>query len=288
MHTTTRRKSTFASGIARWATTHLTGIAVACALIAVSQSVAAQVLVFDRGLPTANLNNTAGANQSNVIWADDETPPVTPYLPGDDFILPGTGPYVVNKIRVWSTDSLGLSLRGGVAGGAIGLISTTFTATSVTYTNSQSYQTASGAFLPLYQIDFTVNIPLNGGVPYQFFLGGPAVADGGNQFRGARLHASNAALSGSTQTGSNGTFLFLANDGTAKTWNSLDGTGTLCTPACPGWNKVSDGNVQVFAAPTQVIAAVTPVPTMTGAGLAGLGLLLAGAGAFVTRRRRSA
>ena len=289
MHTTTRRKATFASGIARWATTHLTGIALAGALIAVSQSVAAQVLVFDRGLPTANLNNAAGANRSNVFWADQETPPVTPFLPGDDFTLAGSGPYAVNKIRVWSKGNTGLTLRGGVAGGPIGLISSTFTATSVTYANSQTYETQATGFIPLYQIDFTVNIPLNGGVTYQFFLGGPAVSAGGNDFQGASLHASNAALSGSPQTGSNGIFLFLDNAGTPTTWNSQTGTGTYCTPTpCPGFSSPTDGNVQVFAAPPQVIAAVTPVPTTTGAGLAGLGLLLAGAGAFVTRRRRSA
>ncbi len=288
MHTSTGKKRILAGGIKRWVKTHVTGIALAGVLVAVSQTVAAQVLVFDRGLPTANLNNAAGANQSNVLWADIETAPTTPYLPGDDFTLAGSGPYVVNKIRVWSTENTGLSLQGGIAGGTIGLLSTTFTATAATYTNSQSYQNSVGAFLPLYQIDFTVNIPLNGGVTYQFFLGGPAVTAGGNDFRGVRLHASNAALSGSTQTGSNGTFLFLANNGTAQTWNSLDGTGTYCAPGtCPGWNKVSDGNVQVFAALPQVASAITQVPTMTGVGLAGMALLLAGAGVFVTRRRRN-
>ena len=189
---------------------------------------------------------------------------------------------------MWSTDNAGLSLLGGVAGGSIGLLSTTFTATPVTYANSQSYQTGSGAFLTLYQIDFTVNIPLNGGVSYQFFLGGPAVSAGGNDFRGARLHASNAALSGSTQAGSNGIFLFLANNGTAQTWDSQTGAGTYCAPTlCSGWNKVSDGNVQVFAAPAQVVLATQLVPTLSGAGLAGLALLIVGAG-FLTVRRRSA
>ncbi len=288
MHTITGKTRTLAGEIKRWTTAHLTGIALAGVLVAVSQSVAAQMLVFDRGLPTANLNNAAGANQSNVLWADVETPPITPYLPGDDFTLSGSSPYVVNKIRVWSTDSVGLSLRGGVAGGPIGLISTTFAATPVTYANSQSYQTGAGAFLTLYQIDFTVNIPLNGGVSYQFFLDGPAVSAGGNDFRGARLHASNAALGGSTQAGSNGIFLFLANDGTAQTWNSQTGAGTYCAAApCPGWDKVSDGNVQVFAAPSQVVVA-TQVPTLSGGGLAGLALLIAGAGFFLVARRRSA
>ena len=288
MHTTTGKNGMLVGKIKRWAIANLTGIAIAGALVAESQSVVAQVLVFDRGLPTANLNNAAGASQSNVLWADAETPPTTPYLSGDDFTLPGSSPFIINTIRVWSTENTGLTLRGGVAGGTIGLLSSSFTATAVTYANSETYQTLAGGFLPLYQIDFAVNIPLNGGVPYQFFLGGPAVASGATDFRGPRLHASNAALSGSTQTGADGTFLFLANDGTAQTWNSLDGTGTYCAPGtCPGWNKVSDGNVQVFASVPQV-SPITQVPTMSGAGLAGLALALAGAGAFVARRRRSA
>jgi hypothetical protein len=217
------------------------------ALLAGSHLAAAQVLVFDRGLPTENLNNAAGANQSNVEWADIETPPETPWLPGDDFTLAGSGSYVVTTIRVWSTDSVGLNLRGGVAGESIGVIADTYTASPVTYTNSESYQTAAGDFLPLYQIDFNVDIPLEGGVTYQYFLDGPATASG-SDFMGARLHASNAALSGSTQMGADDTFLFLGNDGTVYTWNTMSGDGTYC-PGCVGWDKTSDGNVQVFAQP---------------------------------------
>jgi hypothetical protein len=200
---------------------------------------------FDRGLPTENLNNEADADRSNIEWADVETLPETPWLPGDDFTLAGTGPYIVSNIRVWSTDNTGLSLRGGIAGASIGLVSSTYTAIPVTYANAQGYQTSAGDFLPLYQIDFSVDIHLNGGVTYQYFLDGPATASE-SDFRGARLHASNAALSGSTQTGADDTFLFLGNDGTVYTWNTLTGEGTYC-PGCVGWNKTSDGNVQVFA-----------------------------------------
>jgi len=226
----------------------LPGLVLGSALFAGSHLAAAQVLVFDRGLPTENLNNAAGADQSNVEWADVETLPETPWLPGDDFTLAGTGSYVVTTIRVWSTDSAGLSLRGGVAGEPIGVIAGTYTATPVTYVNSESYQTGAGDFLTLYQIDFDVDIPLEGGVTYQYFLDGPATASG-TDFMGARLHASNAALSGSTQMGADDTFLFLGNDGTVYTWNAMTGDGTYC-PGCIGWNKTSDGNVQVFGQPT--------------------------------------
>lgn len=200
---------------------------------------------FDRGLPTENVNDEAGADRSNIEWADIETLPETPWLPGDDFTLPGNGPNVISAIRVWSTDSEGLSLWGGAAGSSIGLISSTYTAIPVTYANSEGYQTSAGDFLPLYQIDFTVNVRLDGGVRYQYFLDGPAIPSD-SDFRGPRLHASNGPLSGSIQTGADDTFLFLGNDGTVYTWNTLTGEGTYC-PGCVGWNKTSDGNVQVFA-----------------------------------------
>jgi hypothetical protein len=204
-----------------------------------------QQLFFARALPTANLNNAAGANRSNIEWSDIETPPEGPWLPGDDFTLPGAGPYLVKTIRVWSTDVDGLDLRGGVAGGQISVIPNTYTAIPVTYANSERYQTSAGDFLPLYQIDFSVDLPLNGGVTYQYFLDGPSTPTGAD-FSGVRLHASNAALSGSTQTGSDDTFLFLGNHATAYTWNTMTGAGTYC-PGCIGWNKTSDANVEVFA-----------------------------------------
>lgn len=285
MHIISCEKDIFVSGFEGRAKRLLLRCVLAVAFLAGSPLVAAQTLVFDRGLPTANLNNAAGANQSNVQWADVETPPETPWLPGDDFTLPGSGPYTITKIRVWSTNNTGLSLRGGVAGGAIGVISAVYTATPVTYANSQSYQSAGGAFLTLYQLDFTVNIPLNGGVTYQYFLDGPSTASGAD-FQGVYLHASNAALSGSPQAGANDTFLFLGNDGTVYTWNSGTGAGTYC-PGCIGWNKASDGNVQVFAAVPQ--AASVSAPAVSATGLVWLMSLIAGAGLVVTwGRRRSA
>jgi len=231
----------------RRTSTRSLGFLLAGVLLAGSPLAMAQMLVFDRGLPTENLNNAAGADQSNVEWADIETLPETPWLPGDDFTLAGTGSYIVTSIRVWSTDNTGLALRGGVAGEPNGIIAKAYTATPVTYVNAETYQTSAGDFLPLYQIDFSVNIPLNGGVTYQYFLDGPATANG-SDFMGAHLHASNAALSGSTQTGADDTFLFLGNDDTVYTWDTATGDGTYC-PGCVGWNKTSDGNVQVFAQP---------------------------------------
>ncbi|MGA3266070.1 MAG: hypothetical protein ABSE16_04525 [Verrucomicrobiota bacterium] len=205
-------------------------------------------LLFDRGLPTANIN-TGNANQANVAWADSESSPSGPfYLPGDDFTLSGSGAYQVTDIRVWTTDpTAGLSLLGGVAGTTIGTISSSYTATPVTYANGQGYQTQSGSFLQIYQLDFSVNLALNGGQTFQFFLNGPPSLYGDGTYVNAYLLASNAALSGSPQEGANGQFLWLAPDGTVLTWYSGDGGGTSGWYA--GWDKNSDGDVQVFGTP---------------------------------------
>jgi hypothetical protein len=254
----------------------------AFALLAGAQ-LATAALVFDRGLPTANLNNAAGASRSNFAWADIETLPETPWLPGDDFTLPGVGPITVNRIRVWSTTNAGLSLRGGIAGSPITLVSTTFTATPVTYANGQTYERAGGGFLPLFQIDFLVNIPLNGGDTYQYFLDGPPVAEiAPGDFHGAFLSSSNGPLSGSTQTGADGILLFLDNGGAVLTWDAATGAGTYC-PGCIGADKVSDGNVQVFAGVAGAPGAT--VPTMSEHGLALMALLMAAAGAYAVNRR---
>ena len=208
-------------------------------------------MIVNRGLPTENLNNAAGDLRSNVEWADNEASlaPTTFYLPGDDFTLPGSGAYYVKKIRVWSTDKIGLSLLGGLQGGPIAPQSSTFTATLVTtYDGGLGYQGNSGGYSPVYQIDFSVNIPLNGGQTYQFFLDGPLSVNppaNGGGYANAYLHASNAALSGSTQQGSDDTFLWLDPDGNVLTWFSGTGGGTS------GWgsanNVDTDANVQVFA-----------------------------------------
>ncbi|MDD5333205.1 MAG: PEP-CTERM sorting domain-containing protein [Rhodoferax sp.] len=253
-----RAKAAFCAGATALALAGLTGV---------TSAKAQSTLVFDRGLPTTNVNS-GDANRSNVQWADNEstTNPATFYQPGDDFTLAGTGAYNINTIRVWSTDSTGLSLLGGLAGGPIALQSTSFTSTLVAgYGGGLGYQGSSGGYSPVYQIDFNVNIGLNGGQTYQFFLDGAIRPfTGGTGYTNAFLHASNASQSGSTQEGADGSFLYLSPSGTALTWNSGTGGGTS------GWGSGgfpnSDANVQVFAA-------AVPEPETYAMLLAGLGLL---------------
>jgi len=250
-------------GLRHWAAVRLSGFALATALLIAPQLAAAQSMVVDRGLPTANLNNAASPDRSNVMWVDDDGRPV-----GDDFTLPGTEAYTVTTIRVWAMSDTGLTLSGSPTGGTIEELSTSFTATAATYTNGNGYQGgSSGDYYDFYQIDFDVNIPLNGGDEFQFFV------EGQSDFF---LHASNASLSGSPQDGSNDRILLLEDDDTVTSFNTN----------APGWdNKPSDINVQVLAQ-TQADAAATSIPTMSSLGLAGMALMLAGAGLFFMRGRR--
>ena len=69
----------------------------------------ASPLLFDRGLPTSNLNDAAGSSRSNVSWADGyyfNAPPPTSYkAPGDDFIIGSLGStYHLDRITLWTVD----------------------------------------------------------------------------------------------------------------------------------------------------------------------------------------
>ncbi|MGC8494920.1 MAG: hypothetical protein ACP5SH_24625 [Syntrophobacteraceae bacterium] len=230
--------------------------------MAVQRSLA-DTLLFDRGLPATNVN-TGISNQSNVAWADTESSanPSEYWLPGDDFTLSTNAS--VNDIRVWVVATgtsapgylpSGISLLGGKAGGTISTISQSFTATSVQYSNGQSYQGSSGNFWDLYQVDFsTTGLNLTAGETYDFFVDQPYViysTTSASPYADALLAASNAGLSGSTQQGANGQFLWLDVNGssqTVETWYSGDGGGT--TGWGPGWDKNTDANVQVFGVAT--------------------------------------
>ena len=261
--------------------------ALACVGLMSAGTAGAATLLFDRGLPTINLNNAAGSNRSNVAWADSETSatPSEYWLPGDNFTLSSNSQ--VSDIRVWIVGAgatapgylpTGISLLGGNAGGTISTISTTYTYTSVTYPSStETYQGSSGAYSNIYQVDFSTNLNLAAGQTYDFFVNQPyEYVSSTIGYANAFLHASNAALSGSTQQGADGVFLWLDVNGnaqTVQTWYSGTGGGTSGFPA--GWDKNSDANVQVFGTPT-------PIP---GSGLLAAVGGLALIGGMALRRR---
>ncbi|HSZ56161.1 MAG TPA: hypothetical protein VK797_10905 [Tepidisphaeraceae bacterium] len=261
------------------------GVIVGLGLVS-GTSAMADSLLFDRGLPTANLNNAAGPSRSNVAWADSENTnaPTNYYLPGDDFTLAGSGPYHIDDIRVWvvggSTLPTGLSLLGGVAGSStMDSLSNTFNAAQVHYSDGSDYQGTSGTFHSLYQVDFSVNVDLNVGQTFDFFLNGPWTPSGSG-YVNPFLHASNGPLSGSTQDGADGQFLWLHVNNSSQdveTWYS-SGTPVGTSPFSAGWDKNSDGNVQVFGV-------ATPLPPSLWGGLALLGLLAVTGGAKRFRRQ---
>ncbi len=240
--------------------------AVALAAVGVTTTsaiVSAAPLVFDRGLPTANLNSAAGANRSNVDWgnANGNT------FYGDTFALSGTGPYRIDTITTWIDSNsdlpskvLSVTLFGSADDGSpLSVISTSATFTRVTYANGQGYQAQSGNFFQLWEVSFSgLNWDVNAGQTYKFGVHGQIDQD--IWFN----HASNGPLSGSPQDGADGVFrVFRANNPSYNnTWDSGAPGG--------GWDKSSDINVRVYAD-----AIPEPAFFQMGAliGMSGLGLL---------------
>ena len=228
-------------------TPFLTGIAV---LVGGSSGFSQTLLVND-GLPTANENNGL-ANQSNVAWADTESSstPANYDVPGGSFTLGGSGSYTITDIRVWDVNgpTTGLSLLGGVSGSSMSLtpISAAYTVTPTTYANGQTYEGQSGNFLPLFQVDFAVDIPLAAGQTFDFFLNGAYTAYPGDGYVGPFLAASASP---------NSPFLWLdvgdplvSDVPTVETWYSAGDNGGGTVPWAPfaGWNQDSVADVQVF------------------------------------------
>ena len=240
----------------------------------------ASPLLFDRGLPTINLNDVARANRSNVCWAEGYYSAATPpsyRAPGDDFIIGSPGStYHLDKITMWTVDDPPFAYRllGGLPGGlpgAISLVSTSASVNAVTYSGGASYQGTTGTY-PIYQVDFTVDWTVAGGQLYQFFIDAPLHNYGTAKhpaYATSFLHASNAALSGSTQEGADNRFLWLTLTGgvpgSVTSWDSH---------SLNAKEKSSDANVRIYG---DIVFDTQTVPLpgavwLLGSGLAGLGL----------------
>jgi len=213
---------------------------------------AGATLLVDRGLPTANLNNAAGADRANVSWAFTQYTSPDYWLVGDSFQNTSSAAWTINTIRLWTVGQTDTAiLRGGVGGGSIDIVSTLGSISPSTYVGGATYQGSSGSYISLYQIDFAVNITLQAGQTYDFFLDGSGSGDGTYV---PFVHASNAALSGSNQDGADNSMLY------AEVLNGVVDSTSVGTWSCDGygWDKASDVNVQVLGTvvpePTTVIA----------------------------------
>jgi hypothetical protein len=212
--------------------------------------------VVDRGLPTTNLNNAAGADRANVAWSDGNDA-----ITGDTFKIGSAGQtWIVTGIRTWnighmgaafgdefSTDTLYLG-TGAVSPAATGTVAAggstdsnpNITHTAMTYSDGAGYQATDGSFRQLWQNDFTnLAYSVSGGQTNYFAV------DGTTSTYAWFNHASNAARSGSAQQGANDTYV---------AWSkSALTTPMTCDSSAPnvgcngGWDKSSDINVQVFA-----------------------------------------
>jgi len=245
-------------------------------------SAAASTLAVDRGLPSANLNNAAGGDRSNVAWGFNGGT----YWAGDTFSL--TGSSIIDQLTVWlvtspskgpdfgdAFSSLSLYL-GSTSGTEVDNVSTAgfaanvsdnadVSVSAVTYDGGADYQGSSGSFLNIWELTFS-NLGFFAAGEYLFSLTGSPTDDP------TFLHASNAALGGEPADGADNLYYWLFGSAGAP---SLEIGGTINSNGS-GWDKSSDLNLQVYVTAVPVPAAL---PLLLGA----LGLL---GGASMLQRKK--
>lgn len=229
--------------------------------IASAQQASALTLV-DRGLPTANLNNEAGSDRSNVAWAFTTYTSDDYWVVGDTFANTSSQTWLIDSIRLWTVGRTDTAiLRGGYDGSStVGVISS---ATYVSPGPNDLYQGSGGSYISMSQVDFDVNLLLAPGQIYNFFLDG---SGNENDIYVPFVHASNAALSGSPQQGADDLMLY------ANVINGVLDSSTIGTWSSQGfgWDKASDVNVQVFG---HAVPDAGTTLTLLGYAVVGLGLL---------------
>jgi hypothetical protein len=231
-------------------------------LLAAPAFPADSILVVDRGLPQANLNNVSGPARSNVRWGWHEHG----FL-GDDFVIGSPGErWVIDSIRTWAVPGnsevhfqhLGdfyqdVRLHFGGPNSDLTPVATAQLSSGSEDTSNANIRISEatragaafyddfGASLSIWQIDFSnLNLPVEGGVKYRFGVWGMGRAIPGMEGKAFMWynHASNAPLSSSPQDGADGHMLLF--DAAGRSEGTFDAEGN-------GWDKPADINVQVFA-----------------------------------------
>lgn len=276
-------------------------------LAGAAQAEAASVVVVDRGLPMANLNNAAGADRSNVAWDYQGYG----WFAGDDFTIAAPGKWKVDSITFWLIpvngasanndadmgndtpyflgdvyDSLAFYLGSAAASSVPLLASGAFTAGSndtdnanisinrVQYAGANGqydYQGSSRDFIQMYEVTLTgLDLVLDGGVTYRF----------GAECRGPNDSATGGPWGTYTLCMSHATNAALAGspqEGADNLYaafyvDGLGGPALYDSPANSlgnGWDKSSDINIRVTATEVPEPASLT----LMAGGLLGLGLL---------------
>jgi hypothetical protein len=254
-------------------------------------SLGSATTIFSRPLPdSTNVNNGAGANRSNVTWAN-QVSGGTVFLVGDEFDLSLTpnpfGAWRIDSISVWEVANTGISsatsisppvgsapqtefssltLFGGDAFGTLTPLSSTYTSQFVQYApTGLNYQGSAGGFFPIYEITFSnLNLVVPATADIGFAVN--AVPNGNNIFF---IHASNAPLSGTPQIGADGFFENYCTDTPTPVGATTASYCALIDSNGNGWDKSNDINVLVTGS-------AVPEPAtfgLIGAGLAGIVLL---------------
>ena len=186
--------------------------------------------------------------------------PADYWLVGDTFQNNSSSTWYIDGISLWTVGSSATETLWGGIGSSVGVVAPSGVKSLATYADTSTYQGYSNNYSAMYRVDFSVNITLAPGQTYNFFLDG----NGGSNVV-PFAHASNAALSGSTQQGSDDQMLYgrivggLYVPADAGSWTSLG----------DGWDKASDVNVLV----TGTVPDGGTTMTLLGCALAGLGAL---------------